>query len=330
MTNNKRLHANIFNALNDKTFNDKAIEIFHYQYNNNKLYAEFVKNFSIDVNNIKHYTQIPFLPIEFFKSHKIKSGNFEEEKVFLSSGTSGVLQSKHYVKSLDIYKQSFHASFQFFYGDINEYCIIALLPSYLEREGSSLVYMANDFIKNSVYEESGFYIDDHKSLMEKLSLLAGRKQKTIILGVTFGLLDLAETFSLDFPELIIMETGGMKGRREEMIREDVHDKLKKQFKLNNIHSEYGMTELMSQAYSKGEGKFFYPPWMRILCREINDPLSLQTNHKTGGINIIDLANLYSCSFIASQDLGRTYDDNSFEVLGRFDNSDIRGCNLMAL
>jgi hypothetical protein len=272
--------------------------------------------------------EIPFMPIQFFKDFQIKTTDFVPEKVFLSSGTTGSIQSKHLVKDLKWYNWSFREAFDYFYGPIEDYVVLALLPSYLERDGSSLIYMADDFIKRSKHKESGFYLNNRKELIENLNELEKAGKKTLLLGVSFALLDLVEEHPFSLKHTVVMETGGMKGRRKEMIREELHQALASGFGLEHIHSEYGMTELLSQAYSKGKGVFQCPPWMKIKIRDTEDALSLLPEGKSGGINIIDLANRYSCSFLATQDLGRCIDDKNFEVLGRFDNSDIRGCNLL--
>jgi len=318
----------IFKTDSIKSFNKLALEIFFYQYKYNSLYQKFVEQLSIDTKSITHFEQIPFLPVEFFKTHKILSGKSDYEITFLSSGTSNNQRSCHYISDLNIYEKSFTSDFNYFYGNVEDYVILALLPNYLEQKNSSLVYMVSNLIKNSKHKESGFYLKDINALAEQLKDLEKYNRKVLLLGVSYALLDLAENFEFEIPNTIIMETGGMKGRREELTREKLHEILKKSFGVKNIHSEYGMTELLSQAYSKGEGKFYCPPWMKILIRDINDPFSLVKNKKTGGINIIDFANINSCSFIATQDLGRINDDDSFEVIGRFDESDIRGCSLM--
>lgn len=273
--------------------------------------------------------EIPFLPIEFFKKATILSKNRTAEAVFSSSGTTGNITSQHHVASLETYSKSFTEGFIKTYGNPSDYCILALLPSYLERGGSSLVFMADALIKQSKHPSSGFYLDNLSELKTVIETLESNHQKTILLGVSYALLDLIERAPLQLKHTIIMETGGMKGRRKELVKEALHGILKEGFGVSKIHSEYGMTELLSQAYSKGEGVFKCPPWMKVLTRDTNDPLSIIKN-KTGGLNIIDLANLYSCSFIATQDLGKVNNDGSFEILGRFDTSDIRGCNLMVL
>lgn len=282
----------------------------------------------IKPSRITELEHIPFLPVEFFKTQKViinAAHNIENLPFFTSSG---IIQSRHYVKDLTIYERSYKQGFEYFYGAIKDYCMLALLPSYMERGGSSLVYMINDFIRCTEHPSSGFYLHNYDELIFKLKELEQQKQKTILLGVTYALLNLVEKKNIQLNHTIVMETGGMKGKRKEMVREELHSVLCKGFGVNVIHSEYGMTELLSQAYSKGNGMFYCPPWMKVLIRDTNDPLSILKENKTGGINIIDLANINSCSFIATQDLGRSYLDNSFEVLGRFDNSDLRGCNLL--
>lgn len=318
----------IFRIGSDKEFNDISIEIFNYQYTNNKVYRQFCNLLKVEPEKITGIHQIPFLPIEFFKSQVIKTGDFKEECIFLSSGTTGQIQSKHYVKDLALYETSFNKAFEQFYGDIKDYCILALLPSYMERKGSSLIYMVNHLMKSGKHQKSGFFLKNEQKLIENLQKLIKNGQKTILIGVSFALLDLAEKYQTDLSNIIIMETGGMKGRREEITREELHNIYKKQFNVKQIHSEYGMTELLSQAYSSGNGIFKTPAWMKVLMRDINDPFHILGHHKTGGINVIDLANIHSCSFIATQDLGKKTSDYEFEVLGRFDNSDIRGCNLL--
>jgi len=321
------LEKQIFD-IDKEEFNKTCLEVFHFQYQNIAIYQKFVDALGIKKDDIQHYMDIPFLPIEFFKQHALIKNENPVDIVFSSSGTTGNLTSKHFVKEVKLYEQSYQLAFENFYGNANDFCIIALLPNYLEREGSSLIYMIEDLINLSRHPESGFLLYEHQLLFEKLEKLKSAKQKTILIGVTYALLDFIEKYKIDFPELIVMETGGMKGKRKEMIREELHEILCDGFGIKHIHSEYGMTELLSQAYSKGEGVFECPRWMKVLIRDVNDPLTLLENNKTGGINVIDLANLYSCSFIATQDLGKKINENTFEVLGRFDNSDIRGCNLL--
>jgi len=318
----------VFSISNQQQFADTTLQVFRHQYQNCAVYREFLANLNIDPFSITGINNIPFFPISFFKSHNIVTNGDTVQATFISSGTTGVINSKHLVTDVSWYEESFRRAFGLFYGDIKSYCILALLPSYLEREGSSLIYMAEDLVKNSENPDSGFYLYNHDELYQQL-----RKQQhvggpTVLIGVTFALHDFVEHHQLNFPELIIMETGGMKGRRKEMIREELHRRLCEGFGVKSIHSEYGMTELLSQAYSKGDGIFNCPPWMKIITRDTNDPMTELGINQTGGINVIDLANINSCSFIATQDLGKIYDDGSFEVLGRFDNSDIRGCNLL--
>ncbi|TCD00826.1 LuxE/PaaK family acyltransferase [Pedobacter psychroterrae] len=324
----KDLVNQIFSTLTDKKFEEICIEVFKYQARNCEVYKNYISNLKVDIDGVTSVKQIPYLPIAFFKSHDVLSSADNAEIVFSSSGTSGMVQSKHTVTDLSVYERSFNAAFEHFYGQIEEICFLALLPSYLERDGSSLIYMVDSLISQSKNKESGYYLNNHADLLKKLQLQKEKGKKTILMGVTYALLDFVERYKIDFPELIVMETGGMKGKRKEMVREELHQVLKDGFGVNAIHSEYGMTELLSQAYSDGEGIFKCPGWMKINLRDTNDPLTLLELDKTGGINIIDLANINSCSFIATQDLGKLYPDGSFEVLGRFDNSDIRGCNLL--
>ena len=315
----------IFNCTNDATFEKLALEIFDFQMENNLTYAAYAA-LILRGKNPENINEIPFLPVEFFKTEQIICQGQAIEEIFLSSGTTGE-QSKHLVSNIELYKSSYQKAFQLFYGDITDYCILALLPSYKEREGSSLIYMVDDLIKKSKHPQSNYYLNNYEELATTLKELENKKQKTILFGVTYALLDLAEVFPQKLEHIIIMETGGMKGQRKELLKEEIHSILKHSFAAENIHSEYGMTELLSQGYSKGNNIFKTPPWMKILTRDVNDPLSIISN-KTGGINVIDLANIYSCPFIATQDLGRTFDDGSFSVLGRFNNADVRGCNLL--
>ena len=312
----------------DEQFVKQALLTFQFQYENIAVYKEFVDFLKIDPTRITSLDKIPFLPISLFKSHQIISQNQEPEVIFKSSGTTGMDRSGHPVYDLEVYKNSFRKGFDFFYGDIKNYTVLALLPSYLEQGESSLVYMVDDLINQSENTDSGFYLDNYQDLVLKLKALDQKGQKTILLGVSYALLDLIEQFDFDLKHTIIMETGGMKGRRKEMIKEELHQVLKTGFGVSKIHSEYGMTELLSQAYSKGDGIFETPPWMKILIRDATDPLTLINKHLTGGINVIDLSNYYSCSFIATQDLGKKSAKNTFEIVGRFDYTDIRGCNLL--
>ena len=323
------LQEKIFNIQTSEGFKAVALEVFNFQYEHVKVYREFCDMLKVNPKQITTISEIPFLPIQFFKSHQIIAEGYSEETIFTSSGTTGSITSKHYLASTKLYEESFNRAFQNQYGKPTDYTILALLPSYLEREGSSLIYMVDSLIKQSKNQHSGFYLNNMDALIEKLTFLEAEGHKTMLLGVSYALLDLIETQTFQFINTIVMETGGMKGRRKEMIKEELHRILQQGFGVFEIHSEYGMTELLSQAYSTGKGIFTCPPWMKILTRDTEDPFTYVTG-KTGGINVIDLANLYSCSFIATQDLGKLHTNNSFEVLGRFDDSDIRGCNLMVL
>jgi phenylacetate-coenzyme A ligase PaaK-like adenylate-forming protein len=322
--------TDIFTISSQKQFEKIALKVFRYQYENNKVYHEFCNFLKTDPHKVKSIQQIPFLPIQFFKSHEVISNTHEIQETFTSSGTTGMITSKHLVTDVTLYEESYRKGFSEFYGNIEDYVVLALLPSYLEREGSSLIYMVKDLIELSNHPESGFYLNNHDELITELITLEKAGQNVILIGVTFALLDLIEKQQFKLQHTIIMETGGMKGRRKEMIREELHDQLCEGFGVSAIHSEYGMTELLSQAYSLGNGVFECPAWMQILVRDTEDALTYIPDGKTGGINVIDLANINSCSFIATQDLGKKNPNNSFEVLGRFDNSDIRGCNLMVL
>lgn len=314
---------------NEQTFNLVALEVFKYQFEHNIIYRTYVLSLNIVPENINHYTQIPFLPIEFFKTQTVICDKINEDAIcFSSSGTTGQITSKHYVNDIAIYEESFNKGFELFYGKLEDYCILALLPNYLERTGSSLVYMFDELIKQSKHPKSGFYLNNLNDLKATIGFLKQTKQKTILLGVTYALLDLSEMGVELTDDFIVMETGGMKGRRKELLKEELHQTLKQAFKINSIHSEYGMTELLSQAYSKQNGIFECPPWMKVLVREVNDPFTYVKEQKSGGVNVIDLANLNSCSFIETKDLGRLNQNTDFEILGRFDNSDMRGCNLM--
>jgi hypothetical protein len=318
----------VFSINTNEQFSSVALQVFRQQAAACAVYREFIEGLKIDVASVQQVENIPFMPIEFFKSHTVVSNNDAVQVTFTSSGTTGMITSRHPVTDVSWYEVSFRKAFELFYGDIKNYTVLALLPSYLEREGSSLIYMAEDLIKQSNNPDSGFFLYNHDELYHQLKKQQQNKKPTLLIGVTFALLDFVEQYQIDFPELIVMETGGMKGKRKEMIREELHEQLCKGFGVDVIHSEYGMTELLSQGYSKGSGIFNCPPWMRIITRDTNDPLTLIRDDKAGGINIIDLANINSCSFLATQDLGKVYADGSFEVLGRFDNADIRGCNLL--
>lgn len=305
-----------------------ALETFRHQYHNVPIYKEFCDHLGRRPTRVRSLHEIPFLPIAFFKSHKVISSKLQPEIVFLSSGTTGSIRSQHLVADTDLYRESFTRGFEHFYGKPSEYCIAALLPSYQERSDASLSYMVGELIALSTHPKSGFYtIHEMGQVLEDL---AESQTKVLLIGVTFALLDLVEKNIKITPNTIVMETGGMKGRRKEMVRAELHKILSEGFKLESIHSEYGMTELLSQAYSSGQGLFQCPRWMQVHIRDTEDPLSTLGSGRTGGVDIIDLANQNSCSFIATQDLGKTHDNGTFEILGRFDHSDIRGCNLMAL
>ena len=323
------LSDKIFSA-SESDFEKTALEVFRFQFKEVEIYRLFCQSLKRTPNSVTQLTDIPFLPIEFFKSYRVINQGAEAVKVFESSGTTGSIPSRHYVADTGIYERSFLKGFDAFYGKPEDYTILALLPSYLERGNSSLVYMADKLIRLSGKKESGFFLNEFEKLRGILLDLKARGEKVILLGVTFALLDFAELFNTHFPELIIMETGGMKGKREELTREEVHEKLCAAFGVSKIHSEYGMTELLSQAYSKGEGIFESVPWMKIITRDVYDPLKLQEPGKAGAVNIIDLANVLSCSFIATNDIAKVNENGSFEILGRMDNAEIRGCNLMVL
>lgn len=320
--------TDIFSISGKKDFEKIAMKVFRFQYENNSVYHEFCNLIKRNPTNVKSINDIPFLPIQFFKSHEVLSSKEIIQQTFTSSGTTGLQTSKHLVTDISLYETSYRKGFSEFYGNIENYCVLALLPSYLEREGSSLIYMVEDLIESSNHPNSGFYLHNYDELIKKLEELDNAGQNVMLIGVTYALLDLVKQHQFDLKNTIIMETGGMKGKRKEMIREELHEILCKGFGVQTIHSEYGMTELLSQAYSLGNGIFECPPWMQILIRDTEDALTLLPEGKNGGINVIDLANINSCSFIATQDLGKKYPNHSFEVLGRFDNSDIRGCNLM--
>lgn len=325
--------AKIFKA-DQSNFTALALEVFLFQHANNQLYRQYCDCLKIDPSKISDIVQIPFLPIRFFKTHKVTTTNFNAAVIFESSGTTQTINSKHYVKDTCLYQQSFTQAFQLFYGNPQDWCIIALLPSYLERNNSSLVMMADHLIRQSEHPQSGFYLNNYRQLHTTLQLLQQQQKKTLLIGVTFALLDFAEQFPMLLQHTAIMETGGMKGRRNDLTRQQVHEILSQAFQVRNIHSEYGMTELLSQAYSKGNGIFNCPPWMKILIREEDDPFAVHqagaTNITSGAVNIIDLANIYSCAFIATDDAGKLHPNNSCELLGRLDNTDIRGCSLLAL
>ena len=320
----------IFQISSKKEFEKMALKVFRHQYDHNFVYNQFCNLLNKNKSNVKSLTEIPFLPIQFFKSHQVLSSSAPVQQTFTSSGTTGMITSQHLITDTSWYEESYRKAFAQFYGNIEDYAVLALLPSYLDRQGSSLIYMVKDLIDSSNHSESGFYLNNYNELAAKIIELDNAGQNVLLIGVTYALLDLIEIQNFELKNTIIMETGGMKGKRKEMIREELHQLLCEGFGVSNIHSEYGMTELLSQAYSLGDGVFECPNWMHLLIRDTEDALTYVEVQKTGGINVIDLANYNSCSFIATQDLGKKYPNNSFEVLGRFDNSDIRGCNLMVV
>lgn len=327
-----QLEKQIFNLSSgdDNAFRQTALSAFHHQYHHNQVYRQYCDLLGTSPRHTTDMEQIPFLPVEFFKSQFVFAGDPPWEQVFTSSGTTGMERSSHYVKKLDLYRKSFTHAFEYFYGPAGDWCLLALLPGYADNPDSSLIYMTDDLIRHTGHPDSGFYLDNRQALVDKLKELEGKKQKTLLLGVGFALLDLAEAFPMNLNHTIVMETGGMKGRREEITREDLHQRLKDGLGVDRIHSEYGMAELLSQAYSRGNGLFHTPPWMKVLIRDHDDPFEYVDAGMSGGINIIDLANLYSCPFIETRDIGKKHTDGSFEVLGRFDHSDIRGCSLLVV
>jgi len=307
-------------------FKNKAITLFHEQFNKNFIYNQYCKLLKIKPNQVNELKHIPFIPIQFFKTHKIVCNNDKITHLFKSSGTGGS-KSINYVSDINLYVRSFSKCFENFYGPIKDYVFLGLLPSYLEQKNSSLVYMIDYFIKESKYNESEFYLNDYKKLNKVLIKLRKENKRIILFGVSYALLDFIEKHPINIRNLIVIETGGMKGRRIELTREELHSRLSKGFNVENIHSEYGMTELFSQAYSKQKGIFKNPPWMKTLIRDINNPFSV-SNTGRGAINFIDLANINTCAFIASDDIGEIFDDFSFKINGRLSESEIRGCNLM--
>ncbi len=314
-------------SMSPSAFPQHALELFRYQYRHNDVYRAYADTLDLNPDAIKSIDRIPFLPVSFFKTHTVKTGSFEPEAIFESSGTTQTVNSHHHVKELSLYRQSFTQGFKRFYGSLSRYCIIGLLPSYLERKNSSLVVMVDEWIRLSAHPQSGFYLYGFDKLHAVLLELEKQKQPTILIGVSFALLDFAERFSMQLQHTVVMETGGMKGRRKEITRPELHELLKNRLGVPVIHAEYGMTELLSQAYSKGEGIFECPPWMRMLIRSEDDPFDVQEKGD-GIINIIDLANIHSCAFIATEDAGRVFSDGRFEIQGRVDNSDLRGCSLL--
>jgi phenylacetate-coenzyme A ligase PaaK-like adenylate-forming protein len=314
-------------AVNDSNFEDIAIRLFRFQAEKNPVYKQYLQNLKVQSTKIERLTQVPFLPISFFKTQKIQTDKWNPETEFTSSGTTGMQTSRHLVASLTFYLEHCIKTFEQSYGSLKQYHVLALLPAYLERKGSSLIAMIDHFIRCSESEHSGFYLYNHNELARKIESLQSSSRKILVWGVSFALLDLAEKFEIDLSKAIVMETGGMKGRRQEITRQELHAFLSQRFNTPAIHSEYGMTELMSQAYSKGQGYYNLPSWMKVMVREINDPFTYMSG-KTGGINVIDLANFHTCCFIETQDLGRFNETGELEILGRIDNSDVRGCNLL--
>ncbi|RYZ57321.1 MAG: acyl transferase [Chitinophagaceae bacterium] len=317
----------VFAISNEKDFEQIAQEVFRFQYSGNTVYGDYCRAIGKTPDRVSSLTDIPFLPIRFFKTHPVKTGDFTPVTVFQSSGTTGSVNSRHFVKDLSVYEESFLRCFRQFYGPPQEYCILGLLPSYLEQGSSSLVYMVDKLVKESGHPQSGFYLYDHNRLKDTLLQLETVGQKTLLFGVTYALLDFAEGFGFPLRHTTILETGGMKGRKKELLKTELYEELKSAFSLREIHSEYGMTELFSQAWAIN-GRYQCPPWMQVLLRDETDPFSL--GHCSGAINVVDLANLWSCSFIATEDLGRWQADGTFEILGRMDNTDIRGCSQLAL
>lgn len=313
--------------VNDGSFGEIALKLFRFQASENHVYRDYLRYLGVDPGSVAGWRQIPFMPIAFFKSHQVKTGEWEEEAVFSSSGTGGQ-QSRHYVSSYRFYLDHAARCFRHFYGAPEDWAFVALLPSYLEREGSSLVAMINDFISQSKYRQSGFFLHNHDELVATIRDLQSRGAKVMLWGVTYALLDLAEKYQLDLRDCMVIETGGMKGRRREITRDELHHILMQRFRVPAIHSEFGMTELLTQAYSTGNGLFRTPPWMRVAARDPEDPFNWREGKGRGGLNVIDLANIHSCAFVETQDLVRIHENGNFEILGRLDNSDIRGCNLL--
>lgn len=333
LTDHIELTRSIFSVTRD-SFEKLALEVFRFQYGYNELYRKYCDNIRVTPDAVSITQQIPFLPIQFFKSVPVKSTVFEPQAVFESSGTTGTDTSKHFIKDTALYEESFLKAFEFFYGDVKDYCILGLLPSYLERNNSSLVFMVNELIRKSGHPQSGFFLREYEKLSDILQANEAKGQRSLLIGVTYALLDFFEAYPRKLDHTIVMETGGMKGRKEELTRTEVHNRIKIPTGIQDIHSEYGMTELLSQAYSRSNGIFYCPPWMKIVLRQEDDPFEIiipeksKSKTRSGVINVIDLANIYSCSFIATDDMGRLYPDGGFEVLGRLDNSDIRGCSLL--
>ena len=325
---NTELEEKVFSIDNEKQFGSIALGVYHFQFANNPLYRAYCGAVHRTPETVLSIEDIPFLPIAFFKTHAVMTTDFKPALLFRSSGTTGMVTSAHYVRKPALYERSFRLCFERFYGSPAGYCVLGLLPSYLERGQSSLVYMVDRLIRDSGHRQSGFYLHDLKRLAATLDELEAEGQKVLLIGVTYALLDFARRYPRILKNTVVMETGGMKGRQKEMTRPELYAELRDGFGLEAVHSEYGMTELLSQAYAVN-GEFRSPPWMKVLLRDETDPFALRTKG-TGAVNIIDLANIYSCSFIATEDIGRMAGDGSFEILGRMDHSDIRGCSLLAI
>jgi len=315
-------------TVNEESFTDIALELFRFQAVNNPIYSAFLRHLKVGISSVGSLEEIPCLPVSFFKHELIKTGNWVPEDTFTSSGTTESSLSRHAIPSLSFYKQHAQRCFEYFFGPLESYHILALLPSYLERKGSSLIVMMDHFITQSHSRYSGFYLHQVEKLVEDLEMLRHDERKPILWGVSFALLDMADQYKVDLSHVRIFETGGMKGRRKEITRRSLHDIVLDAFCSDAIFSEYGMTELQSQAYTRGGDRFFSPPWMKIVCRDLTDPRQQGLLNETGGINIIDLANWHSIAFIETEDLGKVHSDGTFEILGRMDNSDVRGCNLL--
>ena len=326
----EEIEKNLFSVNTEEAFRQLALSEFFYQYEHNPVYRRYCELLHVSARQVDSIWKIPFLPVEFFKSQQVLAGGPEYEQLFTSSGTTGMEKSAHYVKYLHLYRQSFLRSFEHFYGPIGDYCLLALLPGYMDNPNSSLIFMVRELIEKTGHRDSGFYLDNPQELIDKLRELEEQGQKTLLLGVSFALLDLAGQYQLNLKHTQVMETGGMKGRRKELTRQELHRMLQEKLGVNPVHSEYGMAELLTQAYSEKQGKFRTPPWMKVMIRDYDDPFDWAVQGKSGGINVIDLANLYSCPFIETRDIGRILEDGSFEVLGRFDDSDVRGCNLLVV
>ncbi len=321
------LEEKVFSITNDNEFEKIAFEVFKFQYQNNFLYQEYCRLLHVDPKNITSIKEIPFLPISFFKSHSVTTSDFKAQAIFESSGTTGTNSSRHFVKNLKLYEKSFLTCFENFFGLVSRLCILGLLPSYLEKENSSLVYMVDALIRRSSNPLSGFYLNNYEQLFATVNKLEMQNQKAVLFGVTYALLDFAELYPISLKSTIVVETGGMKGRKEELSKPELYRRLKKAFDVDTINAEYGMTELLSQAYA-ADGEYKCPPWMKVLLRDETDPINV--GQSVGCINVIDLANIYSCSFIATDDLGRKGADGTFEILGRVDNSDVRGCSQLVV